>query len=157
MEASAGSLPVCAETPSTLMFRTMAHAAPAKKAQAAKLAAHLTAEFPPFTVENFIPHYEVSSPPAREAIRAGAKLANFWLDLTIEVQTRRREVRYKTNANSKRAPSPMRLDFNSASDCSFSAPEPPQKPHAHKSSPEKGEGCREGYWSQFSVECSNIA
>ena len=75
-EASAGSLPVGTKTPSTLMFRAMAHPALPERRRRQNSPRISPPRFPSFTVENFILHYGVSSRPAREAIRVGAKLAN---------------------------------------------------------------------------------
>ncbi|HEV7310661.1 LuxR C-terminal-related transcriptional regulator [Ensifer sp.] len=63
------------ESPSTLMFRAMAHACLGETKESADAAERLRAEFPSFRVERFIEGYPVSNPPAVAAFREGARLA----------------------------------------------------------------------------------
>lgn len=63
------------ESPSTLIFKAMAHARLGEAMQAADTARRLRAEFPSSSVERFIRGYPVTNPPALAAVRDGARLA----------------------------------------------------------------------------------
>jgi len=63
------------ESPSTLMFLALAHAAVGETSEAARIAARLKLEFPGFSVERFIASYPVTNPDAMRAIRDAATLA----------------------------------------------------------------------------------
>ncbi|WP_457583884.1 LuxR C-terminal-related transcriptional regulator [Ensifer canadensis] len=63
------------ESPSTLIFKAMAHARLGEAMQAADTARRLRAEFPSSSVERFIRGYPVTNPRALDAVRDGARLA----------------------------------------------------------------------------------
>jgi TolB-like protein len=63
------------DSPNTLMFLALAHAAVGESGEAARIAARLKTEFPDFSVERFITAYPVTNPDAVLAIRAAAELA----------------------------------------------------------------------------------
>lgn len=63
------------DSPNTLMFLALAHAALGEAAEAAAAEARLRAEFPGFSVERFITCFPVTNPDAVLAIRHAAKLA----------------------------------------------------------------------------------
>ena len=63
------------DSPNTLMFLALAHAAVGEAKEAAQIAARLRAEFPGFSVERFIACYPVTNTDAALAIRHAARLA----------------------------------------------------------------------------------
>jgi tetratricopeptide (TPR) repeat protein len=63
------------DSPNTLMFLALAHAALGEADEAAIAAARLRTEFPDFSVERFIACYPVTNPDAAQAIRHAAALA----------------------------------------------------------------------------------
>lgn len=60
------------ESPSTLIFKALAHARLGETTQAAGAVLRLRAEFPSSSVERFINGYPVTNPPALDAMRDGA-------------------------------------------------------------------------------------
>lgn len=63
------------ESPTTLIFKAMAHARLGEAMQAADTALRLRSEFPSSSVERFVRGYPITNPPALEAVCDGARLA----------------------------------------------------------------------------------